>query len=124
MHLCFGWIHMQDTEKLAAEGTYYVDCYDSNGNLKWSDVAHNLVTNQGKNGMLDTYFAGSGYTGAWLMSLITAGTPAIGSTYATPIVTETTSSVIANRVAMAWTAASAGVKTSTTTSFAIIGTAT
>lgn len=111
-------------EQLQAKGVYHLTCYDAAGNLKWQDVAYNVVVDQGKNGMLDTYFAGATYTASWYMSLITAGTATSASTYASPTVTETTSSVIAARASVAWSAASGGSKSATTTSFSIIGTAT
>lgn len=112
------------TDQLHAVGRYDIECLDADGNVKWTEVAYNVVTNQGKNGMLDTYFGGSAYTAAWYMSLITAGTATSTSTYASPTVTETTSSVIANRGTMTWSAASSGSKAAATTSFSIIGTAT
>jgi hypothetical protein len=110
-------------ENLEARGVYYTECFDSDGNLKWADHAYNLVVNQGKGGMLDTYFAGSAYTGAWWMSLITAGTATSASTYASPTVTETTSSIIAARIAMGWVATLNGTKSATATTFAMIGSA-
>lgn len=112
------------SEMMTAQGCYYIDCYGADGVLKWSEIAPNTVTFQGKNGMLDTYFAGSAYTASWSMSLITAGTATTASTYATPIVTETTSAVIAARIVMTWGASASGVKAATTTAFSIIGTAT
>jgi hypothetical protein len=112
------------TETMEAVGVYHIECFDSEGNLKWSDTAPNTVTYQGKNGMLDTYFAGSAYTAAWYMSLITAGSATTASTYASPTVTETTSGVIANRLAVGWSASASGSKSATTTSFSIIGSAT
>ena len=114
------------TETMEARGVYYVECYDKDGNLKWADTAPNLVTYQGKNGMLDTYFAGSAYTGTWYMSLITAGTATTASTYASPTVTEISSGIIASntRLTIAWSAAASGSKSATTTSFSITGSAT
>lgn len=59
---------------IALENTYEVECFDSEGNLKWSDVIHNLVTTAGLNDILDKYLKGSTYTAAWYVGL-TSGTP-------------------------------------------------
>jgi hypothetical protein len=111
-------------ESLHAVGIYHITCFGADGKLKWSDDAPNLVVDQGKNAMLDTYFSGTGYSGAFYMSLITAGTPVAASTYAAPGITETSNAVIASRGGMTWVAASGGVKDAAMTSFAITGTAT
>jgi hypothetical protein len=57
---------------------YSVECYDPAGNLKWSDVADNLVVNAGLNDLLDKYFKGSSYTAAHYIGL-TSGTPTIAA---------------------------------------------
>lgn len=49
-------------EAAEAHGRFYVECYDADGNLKWTDTAENVVTTVGKNLALDTYLAGSAYT--------------------------------------------------------------
>jgi hypothetical protein len=117
--------HSNFGEMLNARGVFDTVCYGSDGQVKWHDVAWNLVVDQGKNAMLDNYFAGISYTAAWFMSLIVAGTGLSSSTYAVPIVTEVTNSIITNRQAMAWyTASSGGVKTAAVTSLTLIGTAT
>ena len=49
-------------EYLGIEGSYYVECRDVDGNLKWTSKFPNLVNAVGKQLMLDTLLAGSGYT--------------------------------------------------------------
>lgn len=113
-------------ESMMAAGVYYTECFGPDGELKWADTAPNLVVNQGKNSMLDTYFAGSGYTAVYYMSLITAGTASSTSTYASPTVTEIVAGIITGntRLTVSWSVAATGSKSATTTSFAITGSAT
>ena len=48
---------------------YQVDCFDSDGNLKWQDEFHNLVVTAGLNDALDKQFKASAYTAAWYVGL-------------------------------------------------------
>lgn len=66
------------TSRMAAGGVYTVQCFDKDGKLKWEDKSHNLVVNEGLKDMNDKYFAGSGYTAAWYIGLITG--PSSGTT--------------------------------------------
>lgn len=45
-----------------AEGIYTIRCVDKDGNLKWEEVAKNLVVTEGRNLALDTFLSGSSYT--------------------------------------------------------------
>jgi hypothetical protein len=54
-----------------ATGCYLVECFDQDGNLKWSLEEHNLVVNVGLQDMNSKYFTGSAYTAAWYLGLIT-----------------------------------------------------
>lgn len=62
---------------------YLVECFDKDGNLKWSEEFHNLVTTAGLNDSLDKHLKGSGYTAAWYVGLA-SGSPtfAAGDTLA------------------------------------------
>lgn len=66
-------------------GVFKVECFDSQGNLKWEAESHNLVVNVGLKDMNDKYFTGSAYTAAWYIGLYGAAAsnnPAAGDTSA------------------------------------------
>jgi len=52
-----------------AHGEYKLQCFDSEGNLKWEMGGHNLVVNQGLQNMNTEYFTGVGYTATWYLGL-------------------------------------------------------
>ena len=56
-------------EKVKAGGVFTVQCFDKDGNLKWTEENHNLVVNVGLKDMNDKYFTGSAYTAAWYIGL-------------------------------------------------------
>ena len=69
------------TEFVGLEGVYSVECYDAQGNLKWSETIENLTTNVGRKSLLDSYFANTG-GGAIVMGLKGTGTAAYADTQA------------------------------------------
>ena len=83
--------------------------------VKWTEAFDNLVTTAGKNDMLDKYLAGSSYTAAWYIGLISSTSYTTGAA-----VTDTMAShggwaedveySQAARPTTAWSAAAAGSK--------------
>lgn len=75
-------------EKVKAGGIFTVQCFDKEGNLKWTEEKHNLVVNVGLQDMNTKYFSGSSYTAAWYIGLYGAGasnTPAASDTMSSHI---------------------------------------
>ena len=72
-------------EAVRAGGVYKMECYDKDGNLKWTAESNNLVVNVGLQDMNQKYFAGATYTATWFIGLYGAGasnTPAASDTAA------------------------------------------
>lgn len=67
------------------------ECFDADGNLKWVDERHNLVTDEGLDALLDIMFAAGTQITSWYCALFEDNhTPAAGDTYAVPGYTECT----------------------------------
>lgn len=110
-------------------GVFHVQCLDANGQTRWEDDFHNLVTNVGLKDVNDTYFTGSAYTAAWYIGLVNAtATYAAGDTAASHGGwTENTSYSQAARPTLAFgasTTANPSVITASAATFSITGTAT
>jgi hypothetical protein len=70
---------------MSAKGRFIVECFDSEGNLKWREDNENLVVNVGVQDMNTKYFSGSSYTALWYLGLYGAGStnnPAASDTMA------------------------------------------
>lgn len=117
-------------EHLAAPRFRYTfRCYRADGLLRWEESFENLVTTVGKNHILDTEFAGSGYTAAWFLGLIDAAgytAVAAGDTAGSHAGwAESSAYSQANRPTLAFNAASGGSKaTSAALAFSINATVT
>lgn len=128
-------IHMRSAvnDACQAVGTYWAECRDKDGNLRWRDDAPNTVVTIGKNLILDQALAGAGYTATEYMGLISSlGYTAIALTDTMPshpgwteAGTTNAPTFSGNRGACAWAVAAAGAKAlSTNPSFAMTGTGT
>jgi hypothetical protein len=62
-----------DSENIVgASGQYFFECFDSEGNLKWSETVKNLVTRAGVQAMNTRFFVTS-TTPAWYVGLVDGG---------------------------------------------------
>jgi len=119
-------------EQIQVTGRYDVKCLDADGNVKWEDTIKNLVVTVGKNDLLDKYFAGSAYSATWYMGLVdnaSFSAYAAGDTLASHTgwleFLSYTIGVTPNiRATPTWSAASAGSKATTATTFTINGSGT
>ncbi|MCP5016290.1 MAG: hypothetical protein GY938_13615 [Ketobacter sp.] len=60
------------------ENYYLIECFDSQGRLKWIERIENLITSEGLDDVLDKYLKGSAYTAAFYVGL-TDGTPTVAA---------------------------------------------
>ncbi len=103
-------------EQLHASGKYKIQCHEYEGGpLLWEEEIDNLVTTAGKNDLLDKYLAGSSYTAAWYLGLISSTSyttgPAVGDTPASHSGwAEDQNYSQSTRPAASWNAASGGSK--------------
>jgi len=59
-------------DAVRTSGMFAVECHDADGNTLWSENVPNLLTTLGKNFLLDQGLAGSSYTAADYMGLISS----------------------------------------------------
>ena len=102
-------------EGMKLAGVYTVECHTPEGELVWRETFPNLVTTVGKNHALDNELAGSAYTAAWYLGLISSTSyttgPAAGDTMASHSGwTEDQNYSQGARPTAAWNAASGGSK--------------
>jgi len=79
-------------------GVFEVVCRDKHGKVKWIEKAHNLVTNEGLNHILDVVLHAATQITTWYVALFNTNTTILAThTYASPGYTETTNYDEANR---------------------------
>ena len=117
------------SEVTSISGYYVVECFGSDGQLKWKDDIHNLVTTVGKNLTMDTVL-GNSAAGAVVMGLKGVGTPLAADTQAShlswlEVGGANAPTYTGNRQTPVFSAASGGAKTtSTALVFAMTGSGT
>lgn len=113
-----------DSEAVSIHGYYEVECRGADGQLKWKDDIHNLVTTVGKNLTMDTTL-GNSAAGAVVMGLKGTGTAAAADTQAShagwaEVGGTNAPAYSGNRPTPSFSAASAGAKaTSSAVTFSI-----
>jgi hypothetical protein len=114
-------------ETLGIQGHYMVKCYDKDGNLKWEDIAPNLVNAVGKQALFDYYFGATGTGGGTSAGANYLGLVGSASATANYVASDTISShtgwievggsnapaYTGNRQSPSWSAATSGGTTPT-----------
>lgn len=103
---------------------YLVECFDKHGNRKWAETFTNLITNAGKNDIIDKYLKGSGYTAAWYLGLKGTGSAAAGDTLASHAGWAEVTAYTGDRKAITWGTTASQANTASAVSFSINGSAT
>lgn len=116
-------LSLKHGERVRLAGWYDAECVAADGALLWRKRWPNLVTTVGKNYLLDNGLAGSGYTAAFYLGLISSTSytaVAAGDTMSSHTGwTESAAYSNSTRVAVSWNSASSGSKASTTCTFNI-----
>lgn len=69
-------------QQIRLGGIFEVTCYGPDGRVKWQEQAHNLITNQGLDHILDVVLHGTTAVSPWYVGLKGAGSVAAGDTLA------------------------------------------
>ena len=91
------------SEEAHAEGFYFVECFDKEGNLKWQDSIKNVVCTEGKNAALQAILKASAFTQVSIMGLIG------NTTYSAPVAGNTAGAIATSGSANSWNEATSGV---------------
>jgi hypothetical protein len=65
--------NIEAKDGLKLRGLWHIECFDVDGNLKWEELAYNLVTNEGLDHILDVQFHGTTQVNPWYVGLKGAG---------------------------------------------------
>lgn len=68
--------------KVRLGGIFTIDCYGPDGQLKWTEESHNIVTNVGLDHILDVTLAAATQVSTWYVGLKNAGAVAAADTMA------------------------------------------
>jgi hypothetical protein len=120
------------SEVTSISGYYTIECHSADGQLKWKDDIHNLVTTVGKDLTMDTVLSNSTSAGAGVsfMGLKGTGTPDVADTQAShatwlEVGGTNAPTYTGNRQTPTYGAAAAGVKsTSSAVVFSMTGSGT
>lgn len=80
-------------ERLPLKGTYTLTHKDKDGKIISVETIENLITDEGKDYILDSSLNNSSSVADWFFAIYTDGTAAAGHTYATPARTEADSTI-------------------------------
>ena len=86
-----GGLKMDSKDGFKIGGYFDVTCYDADGNFKWAEYKHNVVTDEGIDHLLNVHFHAETQVDPWYVMLCGTGTKAITDTLAsTGVWTEVT----------------------------------
>jgi hypothetical protein len=103
--------------------TYGVECIGADGQVKWREDFRNLVTTEGKNHLLTSYFK-TAFTPGWFLGLKGTGTAAAGDTAVSHAGWAEVNPYSGTRPAISFGTAASGSLTATAVAYTINATAT
>lgn len=104
------------SEEANAQGSYFVQCFDKDGNLKWEDSIKNVVCTEGKNEALTAILKASAFTQVSVMGLIG------NTTYSAPVAGNTAAAINTTGSANNWNEATSAVSSARKDITASVGT--
>lgn len=115
-----------NSDGIKVGGIFQFECFDKDGNLKWSENQHNMVVNAGLDALLDIMFHATTQITTWYVGLKGTGTIAAGDTLLTHTGWTEITAYTGTRQAYVEAASSSQSMTNSASpaSFAITGTAT